>query len=68
MTKSPQIENFLENFSQTAFGRSRQECMNIGRCVTCGKMVKDNEFRDSLSIKEFGISGMCQDCQDSVFR
>lgn len=24
-------------------------------------------FRDELSAKEYYISGMCQDCQDSVF-
>lgn len=25
------------------------------------------EFRDELSKKEFGISGMCQSCQDKTF-
>ena len=24
-------------------------------------------FRDHLSLKEYRISGMCQDCQDAVF-
>lgn len=36
-----------------------------GKCPTCGGEV--HEFRDELSAKEFGISGMCQNCQDSVF-
>lgn len=35
------------------------------RCPTCGKPI--GEFRDDLSRKEFEISGMCQECQDSVF-
>jgi len=39
------------------------------RCVQppfgCGMPVR--AFRDALSEKEFGISGLCQDCQDSVF-
>jgi len=39
----------------------------IGLCTTCGKPIKENEFRDKLSEKEFGISGMCQVCQDEVF-
>jgi hypothetical protein len=26
-----------------------------------------NLFRDDLSFKEFGISGMCQKCQDKTF-
>lgn len=36
-----------------------------GRCPTCQGEV--GEFRDALSRKEFGISGMCQGCQDNVF-
>ena len=39
----------------------------IGICPTCKKPIKENEFRDKLSRKEFGISGMCQVCQDEVF-
>ena len=36
-----------------------------GLCPTCTKPV--GTFRDSLSYKEFGISGMCQACQDEIF-
>lgn len=36
-----------------------------GKCPTCGQPV--GEFKNDLSRKEFGISGMCQKCQDSVF-
>ena len=36
-----------------------------GNCPTCGKPV--GEFTDALSKREYGISGMCQKCQDSVF-
>ena len=35
------------------------------RCWACEKEIKG--FRDPRSIKEFKISGMCQDCQDEVF-
>lgn len=35
------------------------------KCPTCGKPV--GEFRDELSRTEYKISGMCQECQDSVF-
>jgi len=38
-----------------------------GKCVTCSAYIPDVPFRDSLSKKEYGISGMCQTCQDSVF-
>lgn len=36
-------------------------------CPTCSKAIKEEDFKDELSIKEYGISGMCQICQDDVF-
>ena len=64
MSKSPEMEKVLENFAQSMFGRSRQGDV----CVTCGSTkIKPKDFRDRLSLKEFGISHMCQECQDSVF-
>jgi len=36
-----------------------------GDCSFCGEPV--GKFRDGLSRKEYGISGMCQKCQDKVF-
>lgn len=39
------------------------------RCVNppfgCGKPVTG--FRDAISAKEYGISRLCQDCQDAFF-
>ena len=64
MGKSPEMEKFLEGFAQKTFGRSRKG----NACVTCGSTkVNREDFNDSLSLKEFGISHMCQKCQDSVF-
>ena len=42
-----------------------KNALMAGRCPTCQGEI--GEFRDALSRKEFGISGMCQACQDSVF-
>lgn len=36
-------------------------------CRTCGKEVRFDEFRDEMSIKEYFISQMCQECQDMIF-
>ena len=37
-------------------------------CVTCDKTdLKPSDFKNELSIKEFGISRLCQECQDKVF-
>lgn len=37
------------------------------KCATCGKDIKEEDFRNEISKKEYTISGMCQKCQDSVF-
>lgn len=65
MTKSPEMEKQLDYISSMLYGRKRSDALQNNVCVTCGNKVEG--FRDELSKKEFGISGMCQDCQDSVF-
>lgn len=37
-----------------------------GLCPFCGEKIDIKEFRDKLSLKEFGISGLCQKCQDET--
>ena len=59
------MNSFLDQTAIANFGRSRTASMMQSTCVTCGKPA--NEFRDDLSRKEYGISGMCQACQDIVF-
>ena len=38
-----------------------------GNCPMC-KKPGPFTFKDELSKKEFGISGMCQECQDEIFK
>lgn len=38
-----------------------------GFCPICEKPILTSSFRDALSEREFQISGMCQECQDSIF-
>ena len=60
--KAPQIKSFLQKvFSKEAEQRKR------GLCATCGKPVVKELFKDTVSYEEFLISGLCQQCQDSVF-
>jgi len=40
---------------------------NSGICPVCKKEIKDEDFRDALSKKEYRISGLCQECQDKAF-
>lgn len=62
--KSPELESFLEQL----FGRT--SAVTSDKCVEppigCGKQAI--EFRDELSHREYTISGLCQQCQDEVFR
>lgn len=38
-----------------------------GKCPMCGEKINVNTFTSELSLKEFVISGMCQECQDGIF-
>ena len=60
-----ELEQFKEDSSMKLFGRSRILATAGGGCVKCGETATD--FRDELSRKEFGISGLCQPSQDGIF-
>lgn len=63
--KSPEIERLMEDVSKAAGGSGRR---TSGKCPTCAREFDpDAEFVDDLSRREYRISGMCQECQDSVF-
>lgn len=66
MSKSPITTKFLDDFTKQMTGISRTESLNKQICVFCHCPI--TEFRDDLSIKEYSISGLCQKCQDTVFK
>lgn len=41
------------------------EAIESNCCPMCRNPI--GEFRDDLSIREYEISGMCQECQDIAF-
>lgn len=43
------------------------EQVENGNCPFCHKPINMTTFKDALSVKEFGISGLCQLCQDDFF-
>ncbi len=61
MPKTPEMQSFVEKMGENLFGRKWKE----GECISCGK--NKLVFRDELSRKEYQLSHMCQECQDSVF-
>ena len=56
----------LEQGLKKIFGTDRRETIISNKCTICGKQA--TEFKDELSVKEYRISGMCQECQDGFFR
>ena len=59
--KNSDVEAMLSKLT----GVSRIGAGAEASCVTC--QGNATSFRDSLSKKEYTISGMCQVCQDAVF-
>lgn len=58
--KSQEMKNFIEK----VFPGTQEEIAE-NRCPVCKKPI--GFFSDVLSLNEYYISGMCQECQDSVF-
>lgn len=48
------------------FGEEVKE-VEAGNCPLCRQPVDITEFKDSVSRREFEISGMCASCQRDVF-
>ena len=44
-----------------------KENIENNKCPMCGKEIKEGDFKDQLSKKEYSISGLCQSCQDKTF-
>ena len=53
---------------KAVFGDKYLEEIDNGICPICHKKVNINSFKNALSKKEFAISGMCQSCQDKIFK
>ena len=64
--KTVLMEKRLDDMARALFGRGRKVAMDNQMCVICGGDA--NHFEDELSRREYGISGMCQSCQDGVFK
>ena len=61
--KNPELEKLIDAFNPS--GRKRIDSIKADICSWCGKPV--SQFRDALSVKEYSISGFCQECQDKTF-
>ena len=58
--KTQEVKDFIES----AFPGTKEAIENK-KCPMCKQPI--GEFKNRLSLKEYGISGMCQKCQDKVW-
>ena len=60
-----ELDKFKEEVAFKVFGRSKVLAVAGNQCVKCGELATN--FSDEISRKEYGISGLCQCCQDEIF-
>ena len=57
----------IDSFLSMIFGVDRNYCVKNNICTNCGKSINLSSFKDALYVKEYTISGICQECQDEIF-
>jgi len=62
----PDMQPSPKSIALEVMGSSQAE-IDAGICPTCKEPVIMSRFVDNKSQDEYSISGMCQNCQDSVF-
>ena len=43
------------------------ELAKEGKCAICAEIINQDDFKDSISLLEYSISGLCQKCQDEIW-
>ena len=67
-TRQVRQNSEISKFGQVSPPELRVGINNVIRKRECSWCDKPNfKFRDTLSRNEYGISAMCQTCQDEVF-
>jgi len=67
MPKDPRLpEVKLGKPARMLYPNAQKEA-DDGICPTCKGEINPEKFHGELSVKEYTISGLCQECQDSVF-
>ena len=63
----PFEEDFFQNVVAMVqkMQKEAEQAKQTNTCAGCTKPI--TEFRNTISQKEYTISGLCQECQDSVF-
>lgn len=62
--KHPAVDDAIRD----ALGIDRVKAITSDVCAICHQPAPPTSFKDDLSRHEYRISGLCQVCQDEVFR
>jgi len=65
MERAPNVQKFVDILAKQIYGRTILDAKTQNICLKCGKQV--GKFKDDISVREFGITGICQRCQDNIF-
>lgn len=66
MTKSPEIQEFIDGMARLAFGAAPSDVP--GCCIQCREpFTAKNVFTDA-GWRETKISGLCEQCWDNLFK
>lgn len=61
------LQDFKEFVSMEIYGMTAREAVEKGICIQCRKDALPKCY-SARGIKEYEISGMCEECFDSIFR
>ena len=62
MLKKPDLNKVYFRISPIA-----RKHVEDNECPTCFSAIRDEDFKNEISKREYTISGMCQSCQDKTF-
>lgn len=68
------LKKFQEESYKAAFGMTREEAWEAGKCVKCSERVHEGPEGEKGAVytragkSEYRISGVCETCFDEMFR
>ncbi len=66
--RHPLHQEMLIKVAEGLLGPGAAHALSTGGCPICKETINPDDFEDPLSEKEYKISGLCQACQDEVFK
>ena len=65
MERTTEVSEFMDNMSKQIFGITLTEAINKGICIQCKENALDKTHTEA-GIREYHISGMCEECFDAM--